>query len=378
MSGARADTPRYIRGVPHPLPEGESLLWEGAPDARAVATHVFHWRPLVGYFGVVLLLWMVAAEAPVGSPAFRAGLLPRLALAVVAVAVAVGTAAAVARTTWYAITTHRIVLRIGMVLPMTINLPFTLLQSADVGVFRDGTGQLRLVLARPHRLAYIALWPHCCVASPIPARWGRSWHAPWPRAPRRAQCRWPRGHRRPRARAPLRSRNRPAPDMSASIRFEPEPGAREGDPGITVPTPALVMAAMLLVTVLALAVAARFFNTGAFREAPAAVAVERALHFADAPNGGIMVTDGSTGALAASLPPGTNGFLRGALRTLSRARRMAGLGAEAPFRLVRYVDGRLVLLDPATNQKVTISSFGPTQVAAFDQLLPPAAVALPR
>jgi putative photosynthetic complex assembly protein len=165
--------------------------------------------------------------------------------------------------------------------------------------------------------------------------------------------------------------------MSASIRFEPEPGAREGDPGITVPTPALVMAAMLLVTVLALAVAARFFNTGAFREAPAAVAVERALHFADAPNGGIVVTDGSTGALAASLPPGTNGFLRGALRTLSRARRMAGLGAEAPFRLVRYVDGRLVLLDPATNQKVTISSFGPTQVAAFDQLLPPAAVSPP-
>jgi hypothetical protein len=67
----------------------------------------------------------------------------------------------VARTTWYAITTHRIVLRIGMVLPMTINIPFTLLQSADVGVFRDGTGQLRLVLARPHRLAYLALWPHC-------------------------------------------------------------------------------------------------------------------------------------------------------------------------------------------------------------------------
>jgi hypothetical protein len=161
MSGARADTPRYIRGVPHPLPEGECLLWEGAPAARAVATHVFHWRPLVGYFGVVLLLWMMAAEAPVGSPAFRAGLLPRLGLAVVAVAVAVGTAAAVARTTWYAITTHRVVLRIGMVLPMTINIPFTLLQSADVGVFRDGTGQLRLVLARPHRLAYIALWPHC-------------------------------------------------------------------------------------------------------------------------------------------------------------------------------------------------------------------------
>lgn len=157
--------------------------------------------------------------------------------------------------------------------------------------------------------------------------------------------------------------------MSASIRFEPEPGAREGDPGIIVPTPALVMAGALIVVVLALAVSARWFNTGAFREPVAAVAVERALRFTDALDGGILVTDGVTGAQAAALPAGTNGFLRGALRTLTRGRRLAGIGAEAPFRLVRYVDGRLVLHDPATGQQVTISSFGPTQVAAFDQLL---------
>jgi len=163
MTGQRADTPRFIRGVPHPLPAGEQLLWEGAPDARAVATHVFHWRPLAGYFAVVLLLWGVATDAPVGSPAFQSGLAIRLGLAVAALAVALGTAVAVARTTWYAITTHRLVLRIGMVLPMTINLPFTLLHAADLGVFRDGTGQLRLTLQRGHRLAYIALWPHCRV-----------------------------------------------------------------------------------------------------------------------------------------------------------------------------------------------------------------------
>lgn len=160
--------------------------------------------------------------------------------------------------------------------------------------------------------------------------------------------------------------------MSRSIHFEPEPGAREGAPGIIVPTPALVMAAALVVVVIGLAVAARWFNTGAFRETTAAVAVERSLRFTDALDGGILVTDGATGVEAAALPPGTNGFLRGALRTLSRARRAAGLGSEAPFRLVRYVDGRLLLHDPATGQHVTITSFGPTQVAAFDRLLPPA------
>ena len=40
-----------------------------------------------------------------------------------------------------------------------------------------------------------------------------------------------------------------------------------------------------------------------------------------------------------------------------------------PFRLVRYVDGRLVLHDPATKQSVTVTSFGQTQVESFDRLL---------
>jgi hypothetical protein len=40
-----------------------------------------------------------------------------------------------------------------------------------------------------------------------------------------------------------------------------------------------------------------------------------------------------------------------------------------PFVLTRYDDGRLVLYDPETKAQVSISSFGPTQVATFDSLL---------
>ena len=38
MSAAASGAPQYIRGVPHPLPSGERLLWEGAPSTGAVAT----------------------------------------------------------------------------------------------------------------------------------------------------------------------------------------------------------------------------------------------------------------------------------------------------------------------------------------------------
>jgi putative photosynthetic complex assembly protein len=137
-----------------------------------------------------------------------------------------------------------------------------------------------------------------------------------------------------------------------------------------VPKPALFMAAALIIVVLGLAVSARVFGLGADREVATTVQVQRDLFFADATDGGIIVTDAATRAEAARLQPGTNGFLRGALRALTRSRTLAGVGREVPFRLVRYTDGRLVLLDPATSQHVTISSFGPTQVASFDQLLP--------
>jgi len=57
------------------------------------------------------------------------------------------------------------------------------------------------------------------------------------------------------------------------------------------------------------------------------------------------------------------------LRALTRSRMAAGIGHAEPFRLVRYTDGRLVLHDDATRQQVTITSFGPTQIESFDNLL---------
>jgi putative photosynthetic complex assembly protein len=154
-----------------------------------------------------------------------------------------------------------------------------------------------------------------------------------------------------------------------SIQFEAEPGSRPDARPITVPRPALYMAGILIVFTFGLAIAARYFNTGGFRETATTVQSQRALFFTDQPGGGIAITDGTTGQQVTQLPAGTNGFLRGALRALTRSRRAAGIGATQPFQLIRYTDGRLVLLDPATTKHVTISSFGPTQIESFDRLL---------
>ncbi len=172
MSDAdRVGTSALIRGVPHPLPTGESVLWQGAPNVRAVATHVFHWRLFALYFAAMLLWWAFATSAAFGTGQYYSQGAIVLTLSAMVLGIAWGLSALVASSTWYAITTQRLVLRIGMVFPMSINVPFSAIESAGVGEFKDGTGQVALSLSKAQRIAYIALWPHCRVlrfANPEP------------------------------------------------------------------------------------------------------------------------------------------------------------------------------------------------------------------
>jgi hypothetical protein len=65
-----------------------------------------------------------------------------------------------ARATIYTVTNRRVVMRIGLALPMTINLPFSAVQSAAVKRQADGTEDIVLELMPEHRVSFIAAWPH--------------------------------------------------------------------------------------------------------------------------------------------------------------------------------------------------------------------------
>lgn len=157
--------------------------------------------------------------------------------------------------------------------------------------------------------------------------------------------------------------------MSAEIHFEPEPGSDSAMPNITPPKPALrVAVAMVALTFTMAFLASRFgiFKSPDIYENPVA---QRALSFADASDGGILVRDGSTGETALTLPAGTNGFLRGALRAMADRRRVSGKSHDAPFLLTAWGDGRVTIEDPQTGERIAVSSFGPTQVRSFVALL---------
>ncbi|WP_207802957.1 photosynthetic complex assembly protein PuhC [Roseicella frigidaeris] len=125
--------------------------------------------------------------------------------------------------------------------------------------------------------------------------------------------------------------------------------------------------AALLVTVLA-AVALSGGTASAPVEAEPPLAM-RTLRFADLPQGSIAVLDAATGATLARFTAGEGGFLRGGLRGLVRERRLDGGGAEAPFILAAWRDGRLTFEDSTTGRVLELHAYGQTNAEAFARFL---------
>lgn len=150
-----------IPGLPALPPEGEIILWQGGPDWRGLAWRAFHLREVTCYFGALVAAQPVLALVQ-GTP-LAGTLLPMTWLALagsVAAGLLAGLAFLAARGTVYTITSRRLVLRFGIALPMTINLPFALVAQAGLKLRRGGSGDIPVGLVPGERISYIVLWPH--------------------------------------------------------------------------------------------------------------------------------------------------------------------------------------------------------------------------
>lgn len=148
-------------GLPEPLPADETLLWQGQPHWPTLARDAFHLRAIALYFGV-LLAWRTAELAASGLAPLP--LLAQMAGPLLLAAAGLGTVALLAwlsaRTTCYTITSRRVVMRVGIVLTVTFNLPHRCIAGAALHRGRAGRGSIALQLAGPDRIAWLQLWPH--------------------------------------------------------------------------------------------------------------------------------------------------------------------------------------------------------------------------
>jgi hypothetical protein len=150
-----------VYGLPEVPPPDERILWQGAPDWRALAVRAFHVRKLIAYFGVILAARGAVVLAEGGSAWEAARAVTWLApLALLGIGLMLLLAWFSARTTAYTLTNRRVVMRIGIVLTLSINLPFKRIAAADLSAGPYGSGDIALALSGRDRIAFLQLWPH--------------------------------------------------------------------------------------------------------------------------------------------------------------------------------------------------------------------------
>lgn len=147
-------------GLPEALPAGETVLWQGAPGWTGLARRTFRIGWLAAYFGAIAAWGAAAVLQEGGSPAAAAAAMAwPLALGAGVLGLVTGFCILAARTTLYTITNRRLVLRVGVALPTTVNIPFASIRNAGLRPGRGG-GDIHLALLPPHRVSYAGLWPH--------------------------------------------------------------------------------------------------------------------------------------------------------------------------------------------------------------------------
>lgn len=165
-----------VRGLPGLLPPDETLIWQGAPDWKVLARRTYLGDWVAAYFAAIMVWRLVGGLADgdglVAAITYMLWVVPVAAAALGIIAlIAWGTA----RSAVYSITSKRVVMRIGVALTMSINVPFKRIISADLKPLPGGCGDIALGIGGQDSFAYWALWPHA-----------RPWHFGQPQPMMRA------------------------------------------------------------------------------------------------------------------------------------------------------------------------------------------------
>lgn len=150
-----------VRQLPEPMPDGERILWQGAPRWTSLFRRAFHGRTIAIYFAILVASRGIAVAA---GGASLVTVLMSMAYLLPLVIAGLGLMALVAwlsaRATWYTVTSKRVLMRVGVVLEITFNFPFAVIDSAGLRLHGEGTGDIPLQFKDGNSIAYLHLWPH--------------------------------------------------------------------------------------------------------------------------------------------------------------------------------------------------------------------------
>ena len=148
-------------GLPSTLPEGETIVWQGTPDWKQLAVHAFHVRKIAIYFAMMVGIQLIHLWGD--GLAGRELIVPIVvssSLALLALALLTTCAWFAGKSSLYTFTNKRIVMRIGIVLTLTFNLPYRRIAGASAKDYADGCQDIALELYPEDRIGWAHLWPH--------------------------------------------------------------------------------------------------------------------------------------------------------------------------------------------------------------------------
>ena len=150
-----------IPGLPAHLPEGEHIVWQGKPDLGEFMRSAAHSHKIATYFGL-LAVWRLSTGLYDARPLIDvvSSIVWTIGLGAVVVGLCWLFAKLAQRTTIYTITNKRVVMRFGIALPVTFNLPYSQVTSADVKRLGNDTGTIALTLKEHTKISWPILWPH--------------------------------------------------------------------------------------------------------------------------------------------------------------------------------------------------------------------------
>ena len=144
------------------LPAGETVLWTGAPDPRALARYLLRERWCLAFVAFSFSLGVAEASRHVD------GTMPRLLgvatlsaiMAIFAIVSIRLMAWQIAKSSKYVITDKRVYFNIGIVMRADANIPYSSLEGVDLRRRSDGSADLMLQLTGEQEIPWLLLFPH--------------------------------------------------------------------------------------------------------------------------------------------------------------------------------------------------------------------------
>lgn len=364
-----------VRGLPAALPRGEFVLWQGAPSWRTFTRQVFHTHiilALVVAGAIARAALSVRAGSSVGTAVGEASVI--LAFGAVGIGILLLLAWLVERTTVYTITNKRIMMRVGVAIQKTFNVPFAAIDGAALRSNTKDIGNLSVSLKPGVGLAYLILWPH---ARPWRMRNTEPTLRAIPDASKVAKLLTDTytAHvqttdllQRSGVRVEQLNVDEAEPAKVQACTSNDAGQKRLHDPHY-IPRSLVIMAASAAIITVLVVAFAQWADTSALRTNIGAPAFAQEVQFLPLEGDRIAVQSVADGALITTVEAGTDGLLRGALRGLNMSRSQSDLELAAPFILQRFEEDGVYLADPLTGRSIRLESFGPLETGATADLL---------